>query len=184
MADDTYIDQNGRELWAEGNSLGKKPHSLARRPRGLAFNAETGQLAARLRWDQRRESAERGMVRATAKVLNKDIEEVSPADAWEEINFRQTELAIGESAHTAAAKFVGVATDSLPHARDESQRPLSQTINIIPMPFDNLLDVLKYLEQQREVGNLENATFIEGQLKELPQEGPMQIQTLWKTRQL
>src|SRR3990167_1093030 len=111
---DTYQDEQGRELWAEGNSQGKRPHSLAKRPNGAAplFDQERAGQLNRQRRLQRIAAAERGLIEAAAEELDVDPATLTFEDAYQLISKMQGRKAI--KGHTAAAKFAAQATDILP----------------------------------------------------------------------
>ena len=174
---DTYIDKHGRILRSENNSLDRKPHSLARRPSGLGFTGETAREANAVRWGRRRASAEDGMIEAAADHLGKPV---TGDEAWKAVVKVQASRAL-EDGQTAAAKFTGTATDSLQRAEASKPEIHAETLQIVNFNFRSLEDLQTYIEQQREIGHLKNAAFVESQVKELIDEGPVQVDVLWGT---
>ena len=167
---DTYMDSQGRLLYAHENSLDKKPHSLARQPTELAFSPEQSREANRVRWDERRLAADQGLIDAAGG-------DVTATEAYQKVVEAQAKKAL-EEANTPAAKFVSQVTDSVPRSQTGQQGQAGHTTNILILRFGDLEDVRSYIEQQKAVGHLNNAAFVEGQFKDLEDEGPLEVKIL------
>ena len=177
---DTYMDDKGRELWADGNSQGKRAHSLAKRPAGAAplFTEERAIELSHQRWEERRLAAERGYVEAVAEEWGVSPDSLSFEDAYEAIHKAQGKKAL--KGFTAAAKLAMVATGSVEPTRSPAIVNDGPRVGIVQLIFASPEAVEDYIDQQIAAGNGQNAAFVEAQFKEINQEGPIELGVLWR----
>ena len=147
MNKDTYLDAGGRELWSEGNSKGKRAHSLAKLPVALTpFDPESAKAAIDFRWNKVASDTEQAMIRYASAQLGREATLQEATDlVINDPQFRKS-----QEGHTAASLFLARRLGQVPLAESQSQTTIqdNRQINVYFANPDKLRDYIGILTER------------------------------------
>lgn len=143
------------------------------RPPGAAplFDANSGKMAARRRWDKERENTEKAVVQFASEALDREVS-LEEAISYV-VNMPQFKKSL--EGHTAAAKFVSQKLDLVPMGGDGEAKVDARQIHVNTFLLQDRKQLSNYIESLRGAGLEELALLVEAQTGD-GEDGPFEVQ--------